>query len=86
MNNYDEFISQVSITPDLPQNAYGKVRFRIIAGKVTLPAATAAFLFFLFAGIVSFSANTNKQMLDWNFGSEEIVFSQNNAFYTLYDE
>lgn len=84
MKNYDDFILQVADAPDFPQNIYGKIRFHIVMKKAKIPAATA-FLFFMFAGIISFSTNTNKQITDWDFGSEEVVFSQNNSFYALYD-
>ncbi len=85
MKNYDEFISQVSIVPDFPQNIYGKVRFRVAVDKIKLPAATA-FLFLMFAGIISFSTNIDKQPLDWNFASEEIIFANNMSYYSLFDE
>jgi hypothetical protein len=85
VNNYDDFISQISEISDFPQDVYGKVRFRIVAKKITLPAATA-FLFLLFAGIVSFSMNQHKQQLDWNFSAEEMIFAHNNNFYALFDD
>jgi len=84
VSNYDEFISQLGVVSDFPQNIYGKVRFRVVAEKIAAPVATA-FLFVVFTGIFLFSPNSDKQPLEWTFASEEIVFAQNNSFYSLFD-
>jgi len=84
MNNYEDFISELKSVPDFPQNIYGKVRFRAAVERIALPAATA-FLFLVFAVILSFSLNSDKQPLEWTFATEEIVFAQNLSFYSLFD-
>lgn len=85
MNNYDNFILQLGDVPDFPKNIYGKVRFRIVAEKMRVPAA-AALLCFIFAGIVLFSTSVDNQAFDWDLGADEMVFSQDNNYYALFDD
>jgi len=84
MKNYDDFISELKSVPDIPQNIYGKVRFRVGVEKMAFNAV-AVFLFLIaFVGISTIFPKAENEPLEWTCGTEEIIFTQNN-FCALFD-
>jgi len=86
MNNYDDFISQVGAVSQIPQNAYPKIKFRIAAQKIVLPATFAIPLFCIFAAVFLLYNAPDEQDYDLTANTEEILFAQTDNFYSLFYE
>ncbi|MDR0303788.1 MAG: hypothetical protein LBH98_03330 [Chitinispirillales bacterium] len=86
MSNYDDFISQICAVSQIPRNVYPKIRFRIVAGKIVLPATVVIPIFCIFAGIFLFNNKNYQQDFDITSTTELLLFAQNNNFYSLFDD
>ena len=86
MTSYENFIEKVGNNlPELPQNAYRNVRFRVVGQKfatgamVALPTFAVAVLALFF-----FTAQPQDPLDDFFATGDNIVFS-NLSFYSLWD-
>jgi hypothetical protein len=84
MKNFDDFIAQIGNNlPPLPDDVYGKVRFRIVGEKYVLPAFFTVPAFIL-AGVLLLAPKPQEPLDDFFTQSEDVLFIDD-SFYSLLD-
>jgi hypothetical protein len=86
MNSYDDFILELGEVAQFPKNIYAKIRLRIVAEKIILPASLAASILCVFIGIFLFNHKDYRLDFDITADAEEFLFARNDNFYSLFDD
>jgi len=84
MKTFDDFITQIgNDVPPLPQDIYGKVRFRAVGQKYVLSALFTVPAFVLI-GLLLLAPKSQEPLYDFFAQSEEEIFVDE-SFYSLLD-